>query len=175
MSRDQLILFPELDPFKTVIKDIDYIDIADLKDPYPNQARLYDYNLIPKNKFFLYKTGGINPYRLELGNVFPYIKNEESKKIVSINLSKFYARAGINVKINGKNISVDIKLHRVVALAFIVNDDPEKKVVADHINKDRLNYSPENLRWVTHSENNTGLSRPRNQCWEVTMIKKGIV
>ena len=173
--QDQLSLFPELDPFKTIIKDIDYVDISTLTEPSPNHSRLHQYNLIPKDKFFLYKTGGINPFRPELGNVFPYLKNEESKKLVSINLSKYYVRASINVFLDGKYISIDIKLHRVVALAFIVNDNPEKKVSVDHINNDRLNYSLENLRWVTNSENNKGLSRPRNECWEVTMIKKGKV
>ena len=99
---DQLFLFPELDPFKTIIKDIDYVDIATLVDPIPNHARLHEYSLIPKNKYFLYKTGAINPFKPELGNVFPYIKNEESGKIVSLNLSKFYVRATISVFINGK-------------------------------------------------------------------------
>jgi|TARA_R110000851_G_C12810120_1_gene538410 hypothetical protein len=171
--QDQLSLFPELDPFKTIIKNIDYVDISTLVDPVPNHSRLLQYDLIPKDKFFLYKTGGVNPFRPELGNIFPYLKNEESKKLVSINISKSYVRAGVNVIVDGKYRCVDIKLHRVAALAFIVNDNPEKKVSVDHINSDRLDYSLKNLRWVTNSENNTGLSRPRNECWELTMIKKG--
>ena len=172
MIRDQLLLFPELDPFKTIIKDIDYVDISTLTDPNPSHARLHQYNLIPKNKFFLYKTGVVNPFRPELGNIFPFIKNEQTGKILKLNISKFYVRTGVRAK-NG--IYVDIKMHRVVGLAFIKNDSPKEKVLVDHINNDRLNYSPKNLRWATHSQNNKGVSRSRNECWEVTMIKKGKV
>ena len=103
--QDQLSLFPELDPFKTIIKNIDYVDISTLVDPVPNHSRLLQYDLIPKDKFFLYKTGGVNPFRPELGNIFPYLKNEESKKLVSINISKSYVRAGVNVIVDG---SIDV-------------------------------------------------------------------
>ena len=170
---NQLLLFPELDPFKNIIKDVDYVDISELHEPNQHHAKLHSYNLLPKNKFFLYKTGGINPFKPELGNVFPFIKNEETVQILKLNISKFYVRTGIVLYGSNETKTVDIKMHRIVGLAFIENDMPEKKLVVDHINKDRLDYRPPNLRWATHSQNNTGTKRPRNECWEVTQIKKG--
>jgi hypothetical protein len=47
---------------------------------------------------------------------------------------------------------VSMKAARMVAMAFIPN--PENKPCVDHIDTNRLNDSVENLRWVTHSENN---------------------
>ena len=44
--------------------------------------------------------------------------------------------------------------HRLIALQFIPNDDPEHKKEVDHKNKDRTDYHLENLRWCTHSDNN---------------------
>ena len=44
------------------------------------------------------------------------------------------------------------RLHRLVAAAFIPN--PENKPCIDHIDGNPFNNHVDNLRWVTHSENN---------------------
>ena len=170
--QNQLLLFPELDPFKTIIKNIDYVDMSTLVDPKPNMARLNNYSEIPKDTFFIYKTGHNNPFRPDLGKIFPYIKNESTGKILKLNLKNFYVRTGVNVR---QEFTVDIKMHRVVALAFIENENPEKLILVDHKNKDRLDYTVGNLRWVDHYQNSIGVLRPRNENWEQTLIKKGIV
>lgn len=46
-----------------------------------------------------------------------------------------------------------IKVHRLVALAFVENPDPENKVAVDHINEDRFDNRACNLRWCTNEEN----------------------
>ena len=44
-----------------------------------------------------------------------------------------------------------IRVHRLVAIAFIPN--PENKRNVDHIDNNRTNNNIENLRWATNSEN----------------------
>lgn len=44
-------------------------------------------------------------------------------------------------------------LHRIVAKAFVYNDDPINKTDVDHIDGNKHNNLPSNLEWVTKSEN----------------------
>ena len=53
----------------------------------------------------------------------------------------------INVPIKGTTTLV----HRLVAEAFI--DNPQGYTEIDHLNRNKLDNSVTNLRWVTHSEN----------------------
>lgn len=53
-------------------------------------------------------------------------------------------------------VSIDGKthpIHRLIAEQFIHNDDPEHKTDVDHIDRNKINNTIENLRWVTHSDN----------------------
>lgn len=45
------------------------------------------------------------------------------------------------------------KIHRLVADAFIKNDDPKNKTTINHIDGDRSNNRVDNLEWVSYSEN----------------------
>lgn len=48
-------------------------------------------------------------------------------------------------------MSKGFKVHRLVAVAFIPNS--ENKPEVDHINRDKIDNSVNNLRWVSHKEN----------------------
>ena len=50
--------------------------------------------------------------------------------------------------------------HRLIAQQFIQNDDPDKKIQVDHINRIRNDNRLENLRWCTPSENRKNSSKP---------------
>ena len=55
-----------------------------------------------------------------------------------------------------------IPLHRLVAKAFIKNNDLTNKIIVDHINGNRMDYRVENLRWSTLSQNSKGTPNGRN-------------
>lgn len=78
-------------------------------------------------------------------------------------------------------------IHRLVAKAFLKQDDPDKSEV-NHIDGDKLNNNLTNLEWVTRSENRkhayrTGLRKPlpstnslkatESMCRPVVMIDQG--
>lgn len=63
---------------------------------------------------------------------------------------KGYMRVGLCN--NGKKKK--FLVHRLLALNFIHNDDPENNIDIDHLDAVRDNNSLSNLEWVTHAENN---------------------
>lgn len=78
-------------------------------------------------------------------------------------------------KHNGYLLLVDNPIHRIVATAFHGNC-PGKNYVVDHIDTNRRNNRPENLRWVTRLENilNNEITRARiiNICGSIEAFLK---
>ncbi len=80
-----------------------------------------------------------------------YITN--TGKVLNLNLEE------VNVEINEsgyKYIMIDDKknyIHRLVAYAFINNNDPEINKIVDHIDNDRQNNNYKNLRWCKQKDN----------------------
>ena len=169
MINQQLLLFPELDPFKTKIRNIDYVDISEVKNigtpVYSNTV--INYSLLEIGEYILFKSGGTSEYMPELGNCFPYIQNTKTGKIMTIRVSGSYGYPKTHLPINKnkqiKQINVSIIMHRLVAMAFIENDMPDKKWQVDHINGNPLDYRVGNLRWLTPSQNNKGISRKNKE------------
>ena len=54
------------------------------------------------------------------------------------------------------------KVHRLVALAFVPNDDPQYKIEVNHLNEKKTDNRASNLNWMSHKENihyGTGIER----------------
>ena len=64
-----------------------------------------------------------------------------------------YVKFTVDLENKKSNSRKKITLHRIVAAAFIENNDPERKKVVDHKNNRKYDYKLENLRWLTQSEN----------------------
>ena len=81
------------------------------------------------------------------------IRDRKTRRIISQFKDKDgYRRCSLNI--NGKRHLAYI--HRIIAYTFVDNPDPKHKTQVDHVDGDKLNNSPENLRWVTPSENMQG-------------------
>ena len=130
------------------------VDLSTLKTLKTRQRPL---SLLSKDTYFIYKTGGINPFMKELGPIFPVIKNYRGKVLAQTPLTNgkdaSYPHLQINVNVDGKKKSLKCFLHKMVGLAFLKNDDFENKYIIDHLNGNIFDYRPENLEWVTPSEN----------------------
>lgn len=159
----QLHLFPEYDSFNTKVKDVDYVFVDEVQC---SEFKQTEYSILPPKKYILYKSGGVNPYMPSLGNVFPYIFNTETNKVLSIRSTKhmIYPKCSItwkvpkSVKESGQQ-GILIQMHRIVAEAFVINEFPKTKKFVDHKNGNPLDYRPDNFRWVTQKENTTNITR----------------
>ena len=81
----------------------------------------------------------------EIYTEYPYpIRKKSTGKILSESLLSGY----LSVFIKRRQYK-----HRLIALQWIENDDPENKLQIDHINRDKLDNRIENLRWCTRGEN----------------------
>jgi len=128
MIREQLLLFPEYDDYKTQIRNVDYVDLTDIDVNLFDEKRKHPYKLLPKDKFYIFKTGGINKFRPDLGENFPYIKNMETGRVLSSTLHRTYIRSTITLTNYSPTITLEFRLHRTAAEAFIINDDIKKKI-----------------------------------------------
>jgi hypothetical protein len=150
MSREQLPLWE--DP-KQIILEKEKVDLSTLPTL---KTRKNSFDTLPKETYFIYKTGGINPFMKELGPVFPVIKTFKGRILKQSNLTcgKDAPYPHLNIYLRNKQLSLKCFLHKIVGLAFLKNDDFEKKYIIDHLDNNHFNYMPHNLEWVTPSQNN---------------------
>lgn len=78
------------------------------------------------------------------------IRNNETGKILKSSLRSNYLSNSFMYEKTKKSY----KVHRLVAKAFIFNDNPETKKWINHIDGNRMNNTVVNLEWCTPQENN---------------------
>tara|TARA_R110000772_G_scaffold66257_1_gene147617 strand:- start:40 stop:516 length:477 start_codon:yes stop_codon:yes gene_type:complete len=147
MIRQQMALWE--DP-KQIILEKNKVDLCTLKNL---KTRVNGFDLLPKDTYFIYKTGGINPFKPELGPIFPFVQNSKGKILNLCNNAKSAPYPHFNINIENK-LSLKCFVHKIVALAFLKNSDYDKYYIVDHVDDDIYNYLPENLEWCTVGQNN---------------------
>jgi hypothetical protein len=75
------------------------------------------------------------------------VKNTVTEKLLKNSIKAGY----YHVSLINENHKKTLKVHRLVALAFI--DNPENKSDVNHKDKNKLNNNLINLEWLTHQEN----------------------
>lgn len=81
-------------------------------------------------------------------------------------MKPYYSKGGyLRVKVNFGDRNKKFMVHRLVALAFIDNPDPENLTQVDHIDCNRTNNRVDNLRWVTPKQNTQHSLLVGNRDW----------
>jgi len=135
---------------KQIILEREKVDLSTLKTLKTRNTAMSE---IPKDRYYIYKTGGINPFMSELGPVFPFVKSDRGKILNLIPLSNGKDSPYPHFNINTYGRSLKCFMHKLVGLAFLKNDDYENRYIIDHLDGNIFDYRPENLEWVTPSEN----------------------
>jgi hypothetical protein len=94
------------------------------------------------------------------------------EKIITPGLNRGYETLGLTDK---NKVRRTFKVHRLVALVFIENNDPKKKIEIHHKDGNILNNNADNLEWCTHMSNcqkDYIAGRRKNQKNTVESIKK---
>jgi hypothetical protein len=147
--------FFKVQPEKEVL--VDCIVLNEIKYIQPKNShtkRTWDYSNLNSN-YVIFKTGGFNRFMPNEGNIFPKVVNvENGKEHLAGSVAgtdRGYLAWYFYNPVRKKTFK--IKCHRLVAEAFLENDDPDYYTMVDHEDHNPLNYQLKNVRWVTPSQN----------------------
>lgn len=112
----------------------------------------------------------LKPFPIDLDGYETKYKVSNDGRIWSEYLQDFmkpcYSKGGyLRVKVNFGERNKKFMVHRLVALAFIENENPEIFTQVDHIDCNRTNNCVENLRWVTPKQNTQHSLKLGNRDW----------
>lgn len=88
----------------------------------------------------------------EISN-FGLVRLKDTKEIIPRNIRSAYLNLTFVILKDDKKCIKAVKIHRMVALAFIENDDPKKKTCVNHINGDKYDCRASNLEWISPKGN----------------------
>ena len=98
----------------------------------------------------------------EISTDFPYvIRKRANGHIVKEHIeNNGYVRLNLLEKVNGRTVIHRYYKHRLIAKQFIEN--PNDYDYVDHINRNKLDYRVENLRWCSASDNSKNRTSTHN-------------
>lgn len=117
------------------ISQIDILFVGEKEMHRKSNIMIEKLKSIEEGKYYIHKNRG----------KLPYVTGVKGKRLSISTTRNQYPCVGVG--------GVVIAMHRLVALAFIENDDTTTKLEVDHINDDKSDYSVENLQWVTNGFN----------------------
>jgi hypothetical protein len=164
---EQLDLFKEkeVNPYYHITK----IDIVEIWDPIENKY-FFEGKGIFSGEYTLYKTGFTDEIFINDGEIFCGLVSNITGRVISTHAhSDGYMRVTLTMrdesgrrKENKTESKTSNRLkcnwHKLIALAFIKNDDPKRKKFVNHKNKKKYDNRLTNLEWVTPSTN----AKPEN-------------
>tara|TARA_R100001530_G_C4293673_1_gene148651 strand:- start:174 stop:884 length:711 start_codon:yes stop_codon:yes gene_type:complete len=121
-------------------------DKSVVRDIYLQNIWPFVYNIKGKGNKIL--TGSISKAKLS----YPILKlNHKSDTIKKRNFRKI-----TEVEIKTFPRTLEITMHKIVALAFVENSNPGEYVVVDHVDGNKVDYRLSNLRWTSLKGNSKG-------------------
>tara|TARA_R110000751_G_scaffold212869_1_gene316406 strand:- start:279 stop:776 length:498 start_codon:yes stop_codon:yes gene_type:complete len=148
MIRTQLSLWEDK---KQIILEREKVDMSTLRTL---KTRTNAFDLLPKDTYFIHKTGGINPFKKDLGPIFPFVQHCNGRILNQVRLTNGKDAPYPHLIIKMGKINFKCFMHKITGLAFLQNDDWERKFIIDHLDDDIFNYLPHNLEWTTIGINN---------------------
>ena len=127
------------------------------------------------------RRGSLRAATQPLSQINGYL-NGEGYFVVSIHSNDTYIKNDYTRKTKSGHVKhmtptkTKMLLHRLVAYAFVPN--PDNKPLCMHLNDDRSNFFPENLKWGTASENQKGSIKRRPDTMEqkyLNCVSKGYI
>lgn len=142
-------------------------------------------NIIDPDVYVIYPTGGYHFFS-KVKNapqhykepIWPYVKkikslrNNSKSGIITAGVhhtKSWYPTLNLERYIDNKRKTKKQRMHSLVALAFIHNENPLINVIVHHKNNDKCDYRIENLEWTTRKKNSIGnpmhLRKTPDQIW----------